>query len=348
MKRGWMVALAFLMVAGLQANPDVSGKMYMGYTYMLTDGARTVNRHNQFAVTRFYLTVSGKRSFVEDKAAYLGYNLTLDAKDIHGTGYYESYVKYAYFEMGNLFPGVVVRFGQNPTPWVGFEEKIWGFRFMNKVFVDYFGYMSSTDRGLSLGYHAPSDMVDLYLSLVNGEGYHGNEVNASKDVMVRLSLFPFSQASSFLSGLGLHVYGQQGRVDSNTRRNRYIAGLSLVGDLGRVMGEWIQAQDGPDNAYTTGQGFSLFGSVDLGRWLMPGMDRSFGIVFRYDQLDPNTAASATQDKESTLIGGLFVRPCLFLRSLNQVIFSVNVLHTTYEDPAKQADTYARFNAEVKF
>ncbi|MCF6191990.1 MAG: hypothetical protein L3J76_02495, partial [Candidatus Hydrothermae bacterium] len=288
----------------------------------------------------------GQQPFVQGEPAYLGYNLTLDAGNIHGSGYFESYVKYAYLEMGNMLPGLVVRFGQNPTPWVGYEEHLWGFRFLSKVFVDLFGYMSSTDRGLSVLYRPASGKAEVHLSVVNGEGYHGSEVNASKDVMGRLSVFPLAGSSSFLSGLGLHVYGQQGRVTTDTVRNRYIAGLSLVGDLGRIMGEWIQTQDGASASPRNGQGYSLFGSVDLGRWLMPEAGRSFGVLFRYDQRDPNTSVS--NDGTRMVIGRLFVRPCLFLRSLNNVVFAVNVLHYSYEDPAKQADTYVRFNAEVKF
>ena len=348
MKRLWMMGLLLTFASSLDATPEVSGKMYLGYFYMLTDGSSTVRGQNQFGLTRFYLTLSGKQPFVDGNPAYLGYNLTLDAGDVNGSGYYESYVKYAYLEMGNMVPGVVIRLGQVPTPWVGFEESIWGFRFMNKVLVDQNGYLGSTDRGMFVGYHPASGMLDLAFSLVNGEGYHRPEVNAQKDVMGRLSLYPFRGSGSFLTGLGIHVYGQRGRVDARTRRNRYIAALSMVGDLGRLMGEWVQLQDGPDSAYVTGQGISFYGSLDLGRWWMPDAGRSFGVVFRYDQLDPNTDAARTHDGQTMVLGGVFVRPCLFLRSLSNVIFSVNVLHFTYEDPGKQADTYLRFNAEVKF
>ena len=338
-----MKRLALLLVAAgvLGAQPRVGGKIYFDYTYDLTDGARD---YNSFNITRTYFTVKGRHFFSDEEKGYAGYRITLDSKDINGQGYYEVFVKYAYVEIGGVVPGLKVRLGQVPTPWIGFEEHIWGFRFLRKVFVDAAGYMSSTDRGLSVLFR--QNLVDLAVNVVNGEGYHSPEVGKHKDLMARLSLFPFAGSEGALAGLGLHGYGQLGTPATDFVRNRYIVALSEKTPFFHLMGEYVMMEDGPSNGKTRGSGLSVHGSVDLGKFTNPEGNKSFGLFARFDQLDPDM--DVNNDGYTEIVGGLFVHPCLFEASHPNVILSLNVLQRNYEDPNATDAMFLRLNGEIRF
>jgi len=338
-----MRRLALLLVAAgvLGAQPKVEGTIYFDYTYDLTDGARD---YNSFNITRTYFTVKGKHFFSDEEKGYAGYRITLDSKDINGQGYYEAFVKFAYMEIGGLVPGLTVQLGQLPTPWISFEEHIWGFRFLRPVFVDAAKYMSSADRGLSVLFK--QNLVDLAVSVVNGEGFHSPEVSKHKDLMARLSLFPFAGSEGLLAGLGLHVYGQLGTPAQDLVRNRYIVALSEKTPVFHLMGDYVMTEDGPANNKTKGIGLSVHGSVDLGKLMNPEGNKSFGLFARFDQLDPNV--DVDKDGWTEIVGGLFVHPCLFEASHPNVTLSLNVLQKDFEDPNATDAMFLRLNGEIKF
>ncbi len=334
---GWLLVAAGV----LGAQPRVGGRIYFDYTYNLMDGARDLNSFN---LTRTYFTVRGKHFFSDAEKGYAGYRITLDSKDINGQGYYEVFVKYAYVEIGGVVPGLKVRLGQIPTPWVVFEDRIWGFRFLRKVFVDAAGYMSSTDRGLSV--LVKKKIVDAAVNVVNGEGFRNPEVSKHKDLMARLSLFPFAGHKGLLSGLGLHAYGQMGFRNADTVRNRYIVALSEKTPFFHLMGNYVMTEGAPYDNRTRGRGISLHGSVDLGKLMNPEGNKSFGFFARLDRLDPNV--DVDNDGWTEILGGLFVRPCLFEASHPNVILSLNVLQRDYEDPGATDETLLRLNGEIRF
>ncbi len=333
--------LMLVAVGVLGAQPRVGGKIYFDYTYDLTDGT---GGYNSFNITRTYFTVRGRHFFSEQEKGYAGYRITLDSRDINGQGYYEVFVKYAYVEIGGVVPGLKIRLGQVPTPWIGFEERIWGFRFLRPVFVDAARYMSSTDRGVGVLFK--HRRVDLAVNMVNGEGYHRPEVSKHKDWMARLSLFPFAGSEGVLAGLGLHAYGQMGYRNADTVRNRYIVALSEKTPLFHFMGSYVMTEDGPVSNKTRGKGLSLHGSVDLGKLMDPEGNRSFGLFARLDQLDPDV--DVANDGYTEIVGGLFVHPCLFEASSPNVILSLNVLQRNYEDPNVADAVFLRLNGEIRF
>ncbi len=339
-RAGWWL---LMLVGTLGAQPRVAGKIYWDYTYDLRDNAQG---YNAFNITRAYFTVRGKHRFQEEGTGYAGYRITLDAKDINATGYYEVFVKYAYFEMGGVFPGLTLRVGQVPTLYPNVVEKVWGFRFLRKVFVDQMGYMSTTDRGLTLQYRTPNRILDFALAVVNGEGYHAPEVDRNKDGMARVSVYPWRASEGILQGLGIHLYGQFGKPDDQQVRHRYIGALSFVTPSFRAMGEFVRTEDGPRTRPIRGQGISVHASVDFGTWMDASGSRSFGLLFRYDHLDPDV--NRPGDARTDLIAGAFLRPCLIEASHPNVIMALNVVHVSFEDPGQPTDVRIRLNGEIKF
>ena len=345
--KGLRIFGLLVVASSLVAGPKVGGKIYFDYTYNLTDGEYTVKGFNSFNLTRFYFGVKGKHYFTEAEKGYAGYRIMLDGKDM-GNGYYTVYVKYAYFELGGVIPLITLRLGQVPTPWVGFEEKIWGFRFLRKIFVDQFKYMSSTDRGVTFNYTSPKKYAQFALAYVNGEGYHKPEVNKYKDFMGRLSIFPMARSKGYLAGFGLHAYGQLGTPDQDVKRNRYIVAVSEKTKAFHLMGEYVIAEDGPADTLRKGGGISVHGSIDLGKLLYANGSnpRSFGFFFRYDMYDPDK--DAENDGRTEIVAGFFMHPSLLKGSVPKATLALNVVNVSYENSDLKSDTQVRLNGEVRF
>lgn len=345
MKRLIVAFLALSALPLFAGSAEVGGKLYIGYFYELTDGNSTTRDSNYFHLTRFYLDVKGKHPFSEEGKAYIGYRLTTDAGDINKKGYYEVFIKFAFLEMGELLPGLKIRLGQIPTPWIGNEERIWGFRFIDPVMVDKFKYMSSADRGLGIVYKAP--FVDIEANIVNGEGYNKPERTKHKDGMGRLSVYPFAMMDNkYFKGFSILGYGHYGFYNEDTVRNRYIFGIAENTGVINFMVSYFIGQDGPSSKPVNANGISAHGFIDIGKLIFTDVKRSFGFFFRYDKLDPNT--DKADDGIQYMTGGIFTRPCVFIQSTDKAIISLNVSRTQYEDSQKKPDMILRLNTEINF
>ncbi len=347
MKRLMGAFLALSALPLLAGSPKVGGKLYIGYFYETTDGEKTTRDYNYFHFTRFYFTVKGKHLFSEEGKAYIGYKFTTDAKDINKKGYYEVFIKYAFLEIGELLPGLKIRLGQLPTPWIGNEEHIWGFRFVDPVMVDKFKYMSSTDRGLGFVYKSPQNFVEVMANIANGEGYHKSERTKHKDGMGRVSIFPLAMMENkYLKGFNVLGYAHYGFYNEDTVRNRYIVGVAEKTGVINFMVSYFIGQDGPSSNPIQANGISAHGFIDIGKIIFTEVKRSFGFFFRYDKIDPN--ADTTNDGIQYITGGIFARPCVFIQSTDKAIISLNISRTQYEDSKKNPDMILRLNAEIKF
>lgn len=111
--------------------------------------------------------------------AYLGYEynfskewfgrLTLDVGDPKvGSMQYTAFLKFAYMQYKNdKLKGL---FGMIPTTQFKYSEDIWGLRYIEKSYMDAYGFYSSADLGFTVDY-AFTKNVSADLSVFNGEGY---------------------------------------------------------------------------------------------------------------------------------------------------------------------------------
>ncbi len=121
-------------------------------------------------------------------------------------------LKYAYIQYSKLFDklgvgpmkGDTVTFGQAPNPLVDWEEQLYGFRYVNLTPWNYLS-LSSTQQGLSI--QGPIKFnelqyVDYDAGVYNNASFHTYENTNTKQVMGRVSVYPFGAKWKY-DGLGL-------------------------------------------------------------------------------------------------------------------------------------------------
>jgi hypothetical protein len=182
-------------------------------------------------------------------------------------------LKYAYVDFNKLFAHSEafgkdkLTFGQEQQPLTDWEEGLYGYRFVNLTPWNYLS-LSSTYTGLKL--HGPIEFhgkqyLDYEIGAFNNSSYHAYEVGDKKQVMARLSYYPFGAVSKY-QGLGLTGFVDYGYKDTAPDMNTKVpitrvAALvhyeSKSGDYG-IAGEYDYGR----NAFSVGNLFSGSGPAD--------------------------------------------------------------------------------------
>jgi hypothetical protein len=121
-------------------------------------------------------------------------------------------MKYAYIQYSNLWKNVpllkggTITLGEIPNPLVAWEEDLYGYRFVNLTPWNYYS-LSSTQVGMSMeGLVKPGGGETAYLDygfgVYNNASFHAFEQSENKQVMGRLTAYPFGADWRF-QGLGL-------------------------------------------------------------------------------------------------------------------------------------------------
>lgn len=181
-------------------------------------------------------------------------------------------LKYAYVQFNTLFKGSDtlkkgnLRVGQQMNPLVDWEERLYGYRYVNLIPWNYLS-LSSTYTGVAL--NGPIEFngreyLDYQIGVFNTASFHAIETNDKKQGMVRLTWYPLGTTSdqTGLGVTGFEDYGYNTKTPDaiSTPLNRvavlvhyqtHSKGLLLAGeyDLGR-------------NAFSTGNLFSGAGPAD--------------------------------------------------------------------------------------
>ena len=243
-------------------------------------------------------------------------------------GAYYVYLKYAYLEAYDVFTkGLYFRLGQGGFIGITQLEDYWTYRYQGPMILDREKYMSSTYIGFSVGYKAPSEIVNIQLSAVNGEGYSHPERQKSKDGQLALFFRPWAKSNGFLHSLivgGAAVYGKYDEVDGTDRRLRAGGALGFADKLFCLFGEANFVQDPTSEAakrakevagmetplairasdLTNGFLAAAYGWIDFG--LFADSVKGLRIVGRYDYADPNVNFSGDHhDRITAGIGYVF-------------------------------------------
>jgi hypothetical protein len=261
---------------------------------------------NAFNVGRTYLNVTGTLSHI------VSYRITPDIFQTAGTGgSYVLRIKYGYaqFSLDDWITnstGNWIRFGQQQTPWIDFEEGIWRYRFQGTVFPERSGgYLSSSDRGASFHYNFPSNWGDLHTGLYNGETYSSNEVNQGKAWMTRVSFRPFARMDPMYRGLRVSVFYDNDRYQSaaelpsgttqtgSAERTRLLGGVTFEHANLNAAFYYMTAKDqtttlgaAPLPFVREGKGYSV--------WAVPKQGAGnvgWEGILRYDHLVPDTRST---------------------------------------------------------
>jgi len=340
-KRLSLVALAVAgAVAVLSAGPgplSLSGKFWPYYQYTLAPeslAGKPNAGQNKFDLDRAYFGVAG------DLDKHFGGKVNFDLARM-ADGYFHVVVKSAYFEHRGLFTGLKLQVGQHDLPWVGFEEKLWKFRYVGKTLADQAGKLTSTDLGISALYDFPSGYGGVHLALVNGNGWKAAEANKFKDLHGRLTIVP-APKSEALKGLKLSGFYAAGQSADDVKYTRGIGNFGYGYDFLSLGGTYLMASD--DSKDTLGvvttvksSGLSFYGAFDFGKLAKAG---AWGLFGKYDGFDPNTDKDG--DKWTMLTAGLF------WNATKDVSVGVNFKQKSYEDAAKKAESSFGINTEVNF
>jgi len=286
-----ILALLIAVSAGKAYAVDVkmSGTIYSNFSAVtskhLSNGVEAHGR-NEFDVSRIYLNAAADHD--EHISSFVQLEANLLSRDPVSSGTTNQvFLKQAYLEYKELYPGAKLLFGLIQAPWTApLEEPVWKHRFVAKTLPDEEGLLQTTDRGARLSGKAPH--LGYELMVANGEGSGarqttGNEGNKYKDFSGRLSFSPFSEGG--LSGLRIHAFGQKGKKYSNWERDRAIGSVSFESGKFNAMASYYASRDGKGVAAGTdtvkGAGFSVFTVVNVAK--------TCWVFARWDKWDPDTA-----------------------------------------------------------
>ncbi len=158
-------------------------------------------------VKRFYFIVDHRFDEV------WGANLTTDAQYSSPGDVTSVYIKKLYIE-GKFNPGFVLHVGAYDTPWVPFEEKLYGYRWIEKVPIDRLGFGTSADWGLNAtGSFGEKNFFTYSAAILNGGGYRNPTRTENVDFEGRVSLKPIDWLTL---GAGFYT-GHLGQINATNK-----------------------------------------------------------------------------------------------------------------------------------
>jgi len=301
--RSLIVALlaptSLLLSAPAFANDEavkVSGKMWVSYSLDLTDSEAMAN---EFDVDRAYLT------FKKNIGDNVTTRLTLDVgrdKD-QTTSFVDSlgteveldtpqdprlhaFVKYAYVGW-KASDEVELRLGSAQTPYVSFAGKIWGHRFLSKVFIASVGLQGGADLGVhALGNHAEGQ-VSWQAAVMNGGGHKKAEDDLAKRAQLRVTVDPLADGGSRLP---ITLYGGTEVGGPDDPQSFGLGSVGFKSDMVAVLVDYLMVFE----SGSTGQGVGLA--------LVPSIPDIVDFPVRVDWYDPNTDIDA--DSATRVLAGL--------------------------------------------
>lgn len=279
---------------------------------------------SSFDVTRAYLTYINELSSTI-KIRYTS-DLTRDT-----SGRLDLFAKYAWLEINKLMLGGRLRFGLIETPWIGFEDGLWGYRMQGSNFADRLGVISSADFGASLDGNLFIDNLEYSGAIVNGDGYKKAESDRSKRTELRFTFKPRNEI--YISGF---ISKDNWSDDAVKPRNRYIAQLAYKSDQLFIAGDYLTA-NGSTAAGKNGSGYSIFGTAKLN--MISNRLNGYTAIARLDQYDPDI--SNANDASTRYIAGISYE----LMKGTSVLVDVDRLRT---ESGAGAVTNAYIHTQIKF
>jgi len=232
------------------------------------------------------------------------------------------YLKYAYAEGKLAGNAAVLRVGQSHTPWIDYEQGLWGHRYVAKVMSDQYGFDTSADLGMGLKGKLMDGTVGYFATVTNGTGYgNGTRTTTGRDYSARIGYYP-------IDGLTLDVQyynGYKGTATSLTKgvQSKFYQAMVTykVGDF-RIGANYLNNKDTAKGANTStihdGNVTGTYRTAAIGDksdstgydlWATGKLGGGFGAFGRYEKLDnkfTNAAgvANTLKEKVTRFVGGV--------------------------------------------
>jgi hypothetical protein len=226
-------------------------------------------------------------------ASDLKFKLTLDQRTDSGS----VFVKHAYLDK-QLASNMNVLVGLNGTPYIPWDEKnFWGYRFVEKSFLDFWGLHSSADLGVSLKGTEVNSKLQYHVSVMNGEGYNNPNDGRSLEFSGRVgfALTPEVQIGAFI----LEESNEGGASGASPDPSRKVV-YAFFGNKQFLVGAQVLLDADDDITNTNAVWDSGDGINIQGRFKLPFGTDSWAFA-RHDKIDLGTAA-ATADQKLTILG----------------------------------------------
>jgi hypothetical protein len=190
---------------------------------------------------------------------------------------------------GKFSDALNVKLGMIGTPWIGYQDKLNGHRYVSKSFVDTHHMASSADAGV--GVFGKVDMFSYDIVSINGGGYGNTAVTAKTDLEARFGIKPMDGLTvdlGYRSGyLGKYVATVAEKKNTLTQ---LLLTYGQKGDVSfRVGANFIsnKVDDQLTNTSVTEKG------TELWAWVRSG---EFGGYLRSESLDNGVTGSATEKR----------------------------------------------------
>jgi len=274
-----VVGTAPAYAAKVNDNLQINGKVFADYQSV--DGNATSAADD--AASGFHFS----RAYFETRYspdADNMFRITLDQKAINGN----VFVKYAYWQH-KYNDNMTIKFGQNHTPLVDYlQTELWGHRYVAKTFSDAVGAETSADLGVSL--LGKGDMVDYYVSYMNGEGYTKTPDGAGSAIMGRVEWHNDG------IHVGAYAHSEADRNgDSTYDPSRQVVYAWWENEQFQIGGQILNADDGDNTSkFDSGKGYNVVANVKL-----PSMGKKTTLFARYDTMD---AMDTGTDSTLTIAG----------------------------------------------
>jgi hypothetical protein len=269
--------------------------LFTDYTYTAspekTDSDGNLYHPSSFNTSRTYINFNGKISHL------VSFRITPDIQR-QTNGDLGFRLKYGFMQV-NLdewtTAGTWVRFGQNQTPYVDYEEGIYRYRFQGTTFPEREGYLTSSDIGASFHYNFTNNFGEIHTGLYNGEGYHAPEANNQPAFQIRGTIRPFARGSMVARGLNITGFYDADNYVKNGEKKRAMFEVYFQHKYLRTAVTYLNTRDqkSATGLDAHGQGWSI--------WATPISTKGWEGLFRYDHMTPNTDFSSQLHKR-TIVG----------------------------------------------
>jgi hypothetical protein len=285
----------------------IGALLFADYTYTQEPTALDADGNrfhpNTFNVSRAYVNIYGtltrRVSFriTPESARETGSGTSVSGSQVYRLKF--GYVQFALDDW--LSKGSFVRAGLIETPFVGYEESIYRYRFQGTIMVDREGLVIPADYGVTFLYNLPGDYGTVHAGVFNGEGFARSEVNDQKAIGIRATVRPFPH-HAIARGLRLTAYYHRDRYAENAPRNRAI---------GQITFEHPRLHAGLDLEASTDRRTAALPETDhrgYSIWATPRFGHGWEALLRYDRVKPDQHTGDTRQRDIEGIAYWFPMP----------------------------------------
>jgi hypothetical protein len=287
-----------------------TGSGFVDYSYYLKNNSVSAEGINEFTIRR--INLGYEHAFTRNVLAYA----ELEAGHEQAMYDYGEYIfkfKQAFVELKNLLPQMRLVMGLSPTPAVVTSERIWGYRMLDPLPLELYGFAPVVDNGIAAkGKIDPDGIVSYHVMVGNGTGTYG-ESNKTKRLYGSLGLSP---------GQGLTV---EGYADfENGGNGRYVTTMkALAGVEGSGFAVGLEGTAQINHHIATAASDVTPYAASLYAWI--GTGEEIRVVCRGDFFDPDYNKSSSGIRTIQAMAGIDYRPA------NDVHIVPNIVYTTYSN-----------------